>query len=177
MIIGLEGGVCSGKTTFGKCLNKINKDNLFLPEYESFISKYEETILDSILDNTEKYAMYFEIEKNRKVYATLNNYKNLILDRTFFSILAYEYIRNNLVGIDNVIKNINKCEVLMPDIIYFLSVEQQVRIERYKRRGQPLPEFYTSEDFNKKMYMFFNNIVSRFVKVKFLDTSKFLKDW
>ena len=91
MIIALEGGICSGKTTLAKEFER--QDFYLIPEYMDIIHPYEEDrINDLVSSNQSAINVFLEIEKRRKeIYLENCSDKNAILDRSYLTLFAYEY--------------------------------------------------------------------------------------
>ncbi len=154
MILALEGGICSGKTTLAKELSK--HSFLMVPEYMDFITKEEQLELDYLQKSKQSaLPLLLNIEKRRQK-EFLDKSVNLVLDRSYLTLLAFEYAKNN-DDCHNLLKNKDLLkEVINPDIIIFLDIDTQTRKDRCYDRGDfDMPSFYLDEKFNQKNKEFF----------------------
>lgn len=154
MIIALEGGICSGKTTLAK---EFARQGFYLiPEYMDIIQPYEkERINDLASSNQSAINVFLEIEKRRKeIY--LKNYsdKNAILDRSYLTLFAYEYAIGRDISnmqFPNLAQN-----VITPDLVVFLDVNDKLRAKRsYDRCDEDMPEIFLNHNFNRRLKQFF----------------------
>lgn len=154
MIIALEGGICSGKTTLAK---EFERQGFYLiPEYMDIIHpSEEERINDFASSNQSAINVFLEIEKRRKAIY-LKNYsdKNAILDRSYLTLFAYEYAIGRDISnmqFPNLVQN-----VITPDLIVFLNVNDKLRAKRsYDRCDEDMPEIFLNHNFNRRLKQFF----------------------
>ncbi len=158
-IIALEGMPGAGKTTF---INKYvdNEKITFLPQLQ---------IEDSILvkDNleTSKQFLFTEYKKTKQIEEVGRQYAKILIDRTFFTTLAYCYARskvnNTLEEYESlllVFEGIKNTITFPTHVIYLdVSVDESIRrrqdfanVDKYKNWFDPvflryLKEFYTTE--------------------------------
>ena len=174
MIIALEGGICSGKTTLAK---EFARQGFYLiPEYMDIIQPYEEErINDLASSNKSAINVFLEIEKRRKeIY--LKNYsdKNAILDRSYLTLFAYEYAIGRDISnmqFPNLVQN-----VITPDLVVFLDVNDKLRAKRsYDRCDEDMPEIFLNHNFNRRLKLFFlrqNQVPSVFLNTENLNPLK-----
>ncbi len=158
-IIALEGMPGAGKTTF---INKYvdNKDRVFIPQLQ-----IDESILSKDNLETSKQFLFAEEKKTARLDDLCKQYSEIVMDRTFFTALAYCYARsksNNTqeeyISLLRVYKGI-KHTITFPTHVIFLDVSINESIKRrisyskenrYKNWFDPvflgyLREFYTTE--------------------------------
>lgn len=150
MIIALEGGICSGKTTLAKGFER--QGFILIPEYMDIIKPEEEKKINNLSARHQSAInVFLDIEKRRKEkYQSYFNKKNVILDRSYLTLFAYEYA----IGRD--IKHTNTQDVITPDLIIFLDINDELRKQRSNdRQDIDMPEIFLNHDFNKKLKYFF----------------------
>lgn len=156
MIIALEGGICSGKTTLA---NQLGQNGFFVvPEYMDIITPQEQKELD-VLSLQRKCALPFflKMEKRRKeLYNKQCVQKDVVLDRSYLTLFAYEFAKNNQnLSLDSM-KMPPKEEVIVPDLIIFLDVNDQLRQKRSIERGDiDMPKIFLNSGFNHSLKAFF----------------------
>lgn len=174
MIIALEGGICSGKTTLAKEFER--QDFYLIPEYMDIIHPYEEDrINDLVSSNQSAINVFLEIEKRRKeIYLENCSDKNAILDRSYLTLFAYEYaIGRNISNMEfpDLYQN-----VITPNLIVFLDVNDEQRIKRsHDRCDENMPEIFLNHNFNKRLKQFFlkqNQVPCVFLNTENLDPLK-----
>ena len=141
MIIALEGGICGGKTSLAKELTKYSY--LMVPEYMDFITPAEQQQLDNLHNAGENaLGLLLKIEKRRKD-TYLNKSSNIVLDRSFLTLFAYEYAMNGDDCSRFLADKKIMSQVIQPDLVVYLDVNGD------------MPEFYLDEKFNNKNKDFF----------------------
>lgn len=177
MIIALEGGICSGKTTLAKEFER--QDFYLIPEYMDIIHPYEEDrINDLVSSNQSAINVFLEIEKRRKeIYLENCSDKNAILDRSYLTLFAYEYaIGRNISNMEFPDLHQN---VIAPDLVVFLNVNDELRIKRsHDRCDKDMPEIFLNHNFNKRLKRFFlkqNQVPCVFLNTENLDPIKMVK--
>jgi thymidylate kinase len=154
MIIALEGGICSGKTTLAKEFE--SQDFYLIPEYMDIIQPCEENkIRDLTASKHSAINVFLEIEKRRKkIYLENSKGKNIILDRSYLTLFAYEYaIGRNICNMEfpDLYKN-----VIIPNIIVFLDVNDALRMKRsHDRCDENMPKTFLNHTFNSRLKKFF----------------------
>ena len=154
MIIALEGGICGGKTSLAKELTKYSY--LMVPEYMDFITPTEQQQLDNLHNAGENaLGLLLKIEKRRKD-TYLNKSSNIVLDRSFLTLFAYEYAMNGDDCSRFLADKEIMSQVIQPDLVVYLDVNGDTRRQRCYDRGDfDMPEFYLDEKFNNKNKDFF----------------------
>lgn len=154
MIIALEGGICSGKTTLAKQLEKIGFFNV--PEYMDIITPQEQKELDALISQDKSALSFFlKMEKRRKeLYGTQCLQKDSVLDRSYLTLFAYEFAKNNQHPV--LTESVSRERVITPDLIIFLDVNDQLRKHRSINRGDiDMPEMFLNSEFNRNLKTFF----------------------
>lgn len=120
MIIALEGGICGGKTSLAKELTKYSY--LMVPEYMDFITPAEQQQLDNLHNAGENaLGLLLKIEKRRKD-TYLNKSSNIVLDRSFLTLFAYEYAMNGDDCSRFLADKKIMSQVIQPDLVVYLDV-------------------------------------------------------
>lgn len=174
MIIALEGGICSGKTTLAK---EFEQQGFFLiPEYMDIIQPEEEERIDNLAtSNLSAINVFLEIEKRRKEkYQSCFSEKNIILDRSYLTLFAYEYaVARDINSLD--VQNLHE-SVITPDLIIFLDVNDELRRQRSNDRLDiNMPKMFLDHNFNKKLKYFFlkqNHVPCIFLNTENLTASQ-----
>lgn len=158
-IIALEGMPGAGKTTF---INQYvdNENIIFVPQLQ-----IEENILNKDNMETSKQFLFAEQKKTEQLQALGKQYSEIVIDRTFFTTLAYCYARSKVnntpeeyISLLRVYEGI-KHTIIFPTHVVFLDVSIRESIKRrlaysedirYKNWFDPvflgyLKEFYTTE--------------------------------
>ena len=158
-IIALEGMPGAGKTTF---INKYadNKNIIFIPQLQ-----IEKDVLSKDDLETSKQFLFSEEKKTVQLDDLCKQYSEIVMDRTFFTTLAYCYARSKINNTQEeyslllrVYKGI-KHTITFPTHVIYLDVSIDESIERrapylkdsrYKNWFDPiflgyLKEFYTTE--------------------------------
>lgn len=154
MIIALEGGVCAGKTTLAKELTK--HFYLMVPEYMDLITPEEQQQLDKLHDTGQNaLELLLKIEKRRKD-TYFHKSSNIILDRSFLTLFAYEYAMNGDDCSRFLTDKVTMDGVIQPNLVIYLEVKDDTRRQRCYSRGDfDMPEYYLDEKFNNKNKDFF----------------------
>ena len=153
MIIALEGGICSGKTTLAKQLEKRGFFNV--PEYMDIITPQEQQELDTLISQDKSALPFFlKMEKRRKeLYGSQSLQRDSVLDRSYLTLFAYEFAKNNTYP---ALDLASKENVIIPDLIIFLDVNDQLRKQRsQERKDVDMPEIFLNSEFNQRLKTFF----------------------
>lgn len=175
MIIALEGGVCSGKTTL--CRQLQEKGFMHVSEHMTFLSPQDWERFECT-DPVHRIDFLLGVEEKRQALMTrlLDMGQNIVLDRTFLSLYAFEYAKGRFVKAEE-FKEKRK-SFLNPDLILFLSVDEQTRRRRSAQRGDSFTaasDFFLQDSFNDGLKSFFKKNQSYF-NVCFLDSSHLTVD-
>lgn len=168
MIIALEGGICSGKTTLAKQLEK--RGFFYIPEYMEVIIPQEQKELDNLISQGKSALPFFlKMEKRRKdLYDLQSLRRDSVLDRSYLTLFAYEFAKNNKCPtLDLALKE----NVIIPDLIIFLDVADKIRKQRsFERRDIDMPEIFLNSEFNRRLKTFFLEKLSE--KCIFINSEK-----
>jgi len=161
-IIALEGPVCAGKSSL---LRKVEakKAAIVIPEYSEYLgcverptSRFPAATRDEAMAN---FNQFLEIEKKRKELLDNSGPSIKYLDRSVFTLLAFELGVSCLTGIDiyrwalgHVADNPN---VIVPDHVLYLDVSRIVAMSRAKAANMRTPLFMFSDNFNARARAFF----------------------
>lgn len=175
MIIALEGGVCSGKTTL--CCRLQEKGFMHVNEHMTFLSPQDWERFGQI-DPVHRIDFLLAVEEKRQALMArfLDMGQNIVLDRTFLSLYAFEYAKGRFEKAEE-FKEKRK-SFLNPDMILFLSVDEQTRRRRSMQRGDSFTaesDFFLQDSFNNGLKSFFKENQSYF-NVRFLDSSHLTSD-
>lgn len=157
-IIALEGGMGSGKSTIGKQLRQ--EGYYYFPEAISFLSKTECDSLWNMAGTDAAMELLLEAERRRMLeIKKLPEDSKVILDRSYYTFLAFEYASKNMERF----KRYNKLfpflkDVVVPDFIIFIHIGQNERLKRLNFRGE-IEKKETSimfqNEFNNRLKTFF----------------------
>lgn len=158
-IIALEGMPGAGKTTF---INKYvdNKNIIFVPQLQ-----IKEDVLNKDNLETSKQLLFAEEKKTLQLNDLFKQYYEIVMDRTFFTTIAYCYARSKVnntqeeyTSLLHVYESIKHTITFPTHLIYFdVSVDESIKRRisysrdiRYKNWFDPvflgyLKEFYTTE--------------------------------
>lgn len=170
--VALEGGVGAGKTSVAATLEAKYKFK-HIKEYMSMADGRSGSSL-AALKPINRVKFFFEIERRRCHYASqlLGKYP-LALDRSFFTILAFEYAQLKMgkpaIRVDELRSLSGDFRFLIPSVIYFLDVSSPTRIIRLASRENPTRGDLVTTGFNLKIREFFDRL-SRNFEVAWIDT-------
>lgn len=168
-IIALEGMPGAGKTTF---INQYtnNENIIFVPQLQ-----IEEKILSKDNVETSKQFLFAEQKKTEQILALGKQYSEIVIDRTFFTTLAYCYARSKVnntqeeyISLLRVYEGI-KHTIIFPTHVIFLDVSIEESIKRrlsysedirYKNWFDPVFLGYLKEFYNTELKKFFPEVLS-----------------
>lgn len=165
-MVAIEGMAGAGKTTFIN--NYIKKANIeFLPELEI---DDKETLLQDNLE-TSKYFLIAEKQKSLLIEQLSIKNKNIVVDRTFLTTLAYCYARSKRLG-NNEYEQLqafyekNKHNITFPTKLILLDVDVNESLKRRKVYAHN-PEYtnWFDRDFLSYMRDFYENEMKKFIKI------------
>ena len=146
MIVAIEGPNLVGKTTLVRQLQDLYREKgrpcTVIPEYVDYLgdqNKQPERPLTSRVQMEQEGRFYIELEKTRQqdiAHAMIeDNGSHLVLmDRTFFTCLAYATISGNPVSERMFLEYITADEFVLPDRMLFLCIDPES--DEYKRRKE-----------------------------------------
>jgi len=178
--IAVEGPVCSGKSTL---LEKIGNStpSLIVPEYMVYPPivdiPFPKLPPKTSKEAKENFLYFLEIEATRKAEHDKSRAEIRYLDRSIFTLLAFELGSYYSSGIDIFTwafrKIVNAKDVIVPNQIIYLDVSKETALERAKIAGMNMPKFLFSNDFNsafKSMFVALNAIKPGYVT--FIDANQ-----
>lgn len=157
-IIALEGGMGSGKSTIGKKLQE--NGYYYFPEAISFLSKKECDSLWGLAGTDKAMDLLLEAENRRTLeIQKLPNDSKIILDRSYYTFLAFEYASKNEERFKRYLEIFPKLKmVVKPSLIIFIDIDYQNRIKRLRERGEIETKdksIMFQEEFNERLKKFF----------------------
>ncbi len=171
MIIFLDGGVCTGKTSL---VREFEKDNfVVIPEHTDLIDEDEEKRIFSLNDDNLILKEFMKIEKvrNMMILSALIEKRDIVVDRSVMSTLSFYYAIGKYELIENYLK---ENQVNYPEKIYFLDVPYEERTRRAYQRGDDKEKISSDilykKSFNEKIKEFFLNF-QKTTKIEYIDTS------
>jgi thymidylate kinase len=156
-VIGIEGVSRAGKTTFAK---RLETDTLkFVWETESVLDN-----VDLTLDKFQIRQRFAELEIAKKAKLGALD-QNLILDRTYFSTLAFSYAKGVATGdwsehdFDVNFFRQNKDKIIIPEKIFFFDVppEESIRRRMEASDRDPTHPYWTDPVFLKAFSDYFRS--------------------
>lgn len=160
--ITLEGGVAAGKSTVCSLLQK-NHGFIHIPEYMDLALDPPASML-SKREPIDRFRFFLGIERLRSDRAMLHvTTKKIALDRSFFTLLAFEYAQKKMGKSSISINSLTKLEkeglqIIIPRMIMFLDVSDQERLRRVSQRGEPILNDLVSPTFNCHLKNFFKEL-------------------
>jgi glycosyltransferase involved in cell wall biosynthesis/thymidylate kinase len=167
-IIAIEGMPGAGKTTFIK--EYVDDDKItFLPQLQ-----VSESILSKDNLETSKQFLFTEHEKTQKIQEVGKKYTEIVLDRTFFTTLAYCYARSKINNTSEefdslllVFEGIKNTITFPTHVIYLdVSVDESLKRrsafandDRYKNWFNPLFLSYLREFYTREFKKFFPEVL------------------
>lgn len=169
VIVGLEGGVGSGKSTTAKLLNKSNFN--LVPEFMTYL---DSSLHHVIGDWSPEFRLRFfsDVEKARK--EILSEEVPNVLDRTFLSIFAHDYAQRKM-GKKVDLKpyqflDIN--HIICPTHIILMKIDNNERLNRITTRSYLPPKYILNDSFNRYIQDFIR-VVGNNLNFYEVDSDKF----
>ena len=159
--IALEGPVCSGKST---AIESIKANGVgVIVEYSEYVvsatrdfPKFPPTNEADAQDN---FRFFLELEKRRAQDLKLHNNGQIIIDRSIYTLLAFEAGAFQLTGIDimswAVEKLANQKDIIIPYHIIYMDIDNQISKQRATEADIRIPNFLFDEKFNYGFKSFF----------------------
>lgn len=170
-IYALEGGVCSGKSTVAAQLAG-GGDTLSLPDYSTFISERDYAAA-ALLPAAERFRYFVDLDRLR-TRSLPADASRAVLDRSIFTVLAYEYVMlrtGRIDGLDHVTAELERGLVTVPSVAFFLDTPMPVRLQRHAQRATPVDPILLDDGFNAQLRSFFE-FAARYGPVLFIETER-----
>ncbi len=162
LVVALEGPVCAGKTTV---LERLKADGIsIIQEYSEYVDSATRDFPNFPPKDEESakgsFKFFFDLELKRHSDLNRQNGKFTVIDRSVYTLLAFEVGASRLTGIDILPWAIeyleeHKNEIIIPEHVVYMdnSVEEsRRRAEEGKIR---IAEFLLTDEFNKGFRSFF----------------------
>ncbi len=154
--VAIEGGMCAGKTTVSKALQK-RFGFLRLSEYFEMLSQDERLTLES-MSSAQRFDFFVGVDRKRTSLMKTNRVVH-VADRCIFSILGTDYalwMIGIIPDIKHVVSQLERTVESWPGTIIFLDVNDVTREARHSRRPQPgYAHQFLRRDFNRYFKHFF----------------------
>jgi thymidylate kinase len=170
VVIALEGGVCSGKSSASRIAHESGAAVLF-PDYMDTIpeNRYEAI---SKLGPIERTAIFLELDQRRLASIEAAKPSQILLDRCVLTIFAFEYAcvatgRNARHA--GLVELAERYSLAYPDKVIFLDVSDAVRATRESARRSHVLPIFLEPNFNSSIREFFTK-AAEFVPVRFVNS-------
>lgn len=168
--LALEGGVCAGKSTIARKLAESGIGAL-CHEYMDLVDESQAARIAS-LPPLDRVAFFLNLDIKRiDLKPDGSFHSRLILDRSFYTLFAFEYAcarqglnDNNLAAVDL----LDHYTVVLPSQTIFLDVSHETRLSRHEKRDTPVLDIFLEREFNDSIKLFFINL-SRRLPIYFID--------
>jgi len=161
IVVAIEGPVCAGKSTL---VERLNQEGLgIVLEYSEYVAHANQDFPKFPPADEEaakrSFDFFLNLERRRSQdMAGLGQHK-VAIDRSIFTLLAFEVGAARITGIDisewAVEKLSSEGDLIVPDHVFYLDVPVAVSRERAEKNGIPIPAFLLSEEFNQGFRDFF----------------------
>ena len=153
--LAIEGLVCSGKSTLCSSLAATYSLSL-VKEYMDFLPA-EHPAGKQVLPADQRVALFTSLEASRLKSIPRNT--NTILDRSFLSLIAFEYAIANTGQPSSLATYLDSSHLfLVPTQTFFLDVSASEQTYRAKRRGTSVLPLLLSSSFNAAVREFFGKL-------------------
>ena len=160
-ITAIEGPVCAGKSSLIEHLSNMGIGVIL--EYSEYVAHANQDFpkfppKDS---NTAKKSFEFFLKLEKRRYRDLASLSQpqISIDRSIYTLLAFETGARAITGIDIFDWGINRLQaepgLIVPDHIYYLDVSSDESKRRAKENNISIPEFLLSNRFNNGFKNFF----------------------
>jgi thymidylate kinase len=159
-LVALEGGVCAGKSAIARCFGHSNSTQV-IDDYTSFIDRYEYSYAEG-LPPLYRFRFFLRLDEARRARIDYPRPKDVVLDRSIFTILAYEYALKETGRISDLshIAHLSHFLPLLPTNVIFLGVSSAERMRRATLRSIPIAPILLDEHFNLCVERFFERLHS-----------------
>lgn len=169
-VFALEGGVGSGKTTVAEMLS-VKYGYLFVIEYMAMLDH-----LKTFFEQTseKRLSILVDLEnKRRELIINTAESQIILMDRSILSLFAHEYAISHLEANyknEKISLLINKIDLLIPNAIFFLTTNENVRRERCASRKSKMKDIFFNENYNKLLLEFYLQLEQQ-ILIYFIDTT------
>jgi deoxyadenosine/deoxycytidine kinase len=164
-LITLEGGISVGKTTLGRCLNKLF-EKLGIPS-KFYTEPFNQNMLEQFLGDKKKYAYAFQLYMLTRRQLDYNEaYRDkasttAFLDRSMtgdYVFMSLQHEEKNVSDKDFEIykEEYEKFDKYKPDMVIYLNVDVDImkkRIEKRNRKGENVYDFGYLDKLQKQYKM------------------------
>lgn len=164
----IEGPVCSGKSSALDWLS--SEQNAIIQEYSEYVSSatndFPKFPPKSEEQMKQDFIFFLELEEKRVQDAVLiPSHKNVLLDRSIFTLLAFQASVARLCDFNILawaMKYISKKEggFIMPEHIIYLDVDAETSRKRVEEGSINIAPFLLSDEFNEEFRKFFIELKS-----------------
>lgn len=160
-VVAIEGPVCAGKSSLVNSLIGSGLGGIL--EYSEYVGHANQDFPKFPPRDAEQakrsFEFFLDLEKQRILDMQLLTQSNVVIDRSIFTLLAFEAGASRITGIDifdwAVERLLQEEEIILPDHVVYLDVAPQVSIQRAEENDIPIPKFLLSEEFNRGFRDFF----------------------
>lgn len=167
-IVAVEGPVCAGKSTLIKHL-KIASVGI-IDEYSEYVASANRDFPrfppSSPKQAQRNFEFFLGLEKRRTLDLAKLRQNKIAIDRSIYTLLAFEAGASKITGIDIFDWAVDRLEaeneIILPDHIIYLDVPMAVSSRRAQENNIQIPIFLLSDEFNEG----FRNIFQRLAIAK-----------
>lgn len=161
-VVALEGPVCAGKTTV---IEKLRNPSA------AVVGEYSEYVVSATRDfpkfppadekaAKDSFRFFFELEVKRKQNMDASGGNIVLLDRSIYTLLAFEVGASRLTGINILPWAVeylekNRDEIIIPEQVIYMDVPAEVSRRRAEEGGILIAEFLLTNEFNEGFKDFF----------------------
>lgn len=185
LTVALEGPSFSGKTTLINH-SKMHTALIAIPEYYELNNGSSLAGTNPKRDELGQVEVFFklmmiECQRQRVLKEAILAKKKVLLDRTLFSLICYEYARYESRETWIKLKNIiGQCEFIVPQLILYIDTSADEVRKRGVSNGMPNEHIMLNNDFIEKSRRFFFEQISQFTNVKsctYDEAETFIRNW
>lgn len=175
-IVGVEGPVCSGKTSTLRAVSHDNQEVLMIDEYYEMLGcrRFNDlTRKTGTHHQRDLLRIFASCERERMTRLTENagSKKTVLLDRTYFSVAAWSYAVSG-GHLDPIaataMRYLRPPASVAPDIIYFADIPHEEMVHRAHLSKFDPDSPALSRDFNMHTRRFFRDFASQYVNIVFV---------
>lgn len=185
LAVALEGPSFSGKTILIN-RSKMHTALITIPEYYELNNRTSLAGSNPQRDDLGQMEVFFklmmiECQRQRVLKEAILEKKMALLDRTFFSLICYEYARYGSRETWKKIKNIiEQCEFIVPQLILYIDTPADEVKKRGISNGMVKDHIMLNKHFIEKNREFFLKKTSEFTDVKsctYDEAEVFIRNW